>query len=105
MKAELMLKVKEALIEVLNLGKGTEILSSSKLKDNLGLDSMSSLTFLVTLEENIEGFEVDPETLQLSDLETVDSITQYVWLKIEHKTQASIPMHDVDNTFVKHAYA
>lgn len=71
-------KVKNVLIEILNLTAETNVSMHSKLKDDLGLDSMSSLTFLITLEENIEGFVVDPDTLEMSDLDTVSSIISYV---------------------------
>lgn len=94
--------VKNALIEVLKLDKDTPISGNTKLKDTLGLDSMSSLTFLVTLEENIDGFVVDPDNLQMSDLETVDSISQYVLKEISNALSISLYQ---DNDLVKVAYA
>lgn len=102
MKSEIAKQIKNALIEVLNLDEGTEILGTTKLKDNLGLDSMSSLTFLVTLEENIEEFVVDADTLQMSDLETVNSISQYV---IQEITKTSFTNTHLDNNLAHVAYA
>lgn len=78
----LMEKIRKALIATLNLDEAHEILMSSKLKDDLGLDSMSSLTFLMMLEDGIEGFEVDPETLNGADLETVESILAYIETRV-----------------------
>lgn len=90
MKQNICKLVKNALIEVLKLDKDTPISGKTKLKDNLGLDSMSSLTFLVTLEENIDGFVVDPDSLQMSDLETLDSISQYVLKEISNASPISL---------------
>lgn len=81
MKDEITLKIKMALIKTLNLNSMTIIEEHFKLKDDLGLDSMSSLTFLLTLEDSIPGFTVDPDTLEMQDLTTLKSITDYV-LKI-----------------------
>ena len=78
MNAEIMQKIELALREVLHVNQEMQITSTSKLKDDLGLDSMSSLTFLMALEESIDGFVVDPETLEMSDLETVISMANYV---------------------------
>jgi acyl carrier protein len=105
MKLELILKIKSALIEVLNLSQETEVLGTTKLKDNLGLDSMSSLTFLVTLEENIEGFKVDPDTLQMTDLETVDTIANYVCRELKPASYAHSASVNHDEEFLQAAYA
>jgi acyl carrier protein len=50
----------------------------SRLKDDLGLDSMSTLSFLMSLEDNLPGFAVDPDTLDANHLETVASVMEYV---------------------------
>lgn len=88
MPTDVIIKVKSTLIEVLNLKKETNISDQSKLKDDLGLDSMSSLTFLMKLEENIDGFVVDPETLEMSDLETISSIAQYVLSQLNEEGES-----------------
>ena len=82
MKKELLEKVKLTLAEILNINSLNEIKDNSKLKDDLGLDSMSSLTFLMALEDKITGFVVDPDNLEMEDLETVISITEYVYRQI-----------------------
>lgn len=79
MQYEVLVKtVKEILAKTLNTIPAEEIHMTSKLKEDLGLDSMSSLTFLMALEDNINGFLVDPDTLDTSNLDNVESITQYV---------------------------
>lgn len=78
MRNEIVLKIKSALRKTLNLGASENIVATTKLKEDLGLDSMSSLTFLLALEESISGFTVNPDTLEMEDLATLTSITNYV---------------------------
>jgi len=78
MKQEIKDLVVKALAKVLKLNDSEKIQMTDTLKDDLGLDSMSSLTFLMELEDLIEGFQVDPDTLDSEALATVYSITQYV---------------------------
>lgn len=68
----------QALAKTLKISDLGKVKTSDKLKDDLGLDSMSSLTFLMELEDLITGFSVDPDTLDGDSLATVSSITQYV---------------------------
>ncbi len=55
---------------------------SDRLREDLHLDSMSSLMFLMKLEESISGFYVDPETLDPDDLESVSSVIRYVDMQV-----------------------
>ena len=83
---QIVVQVREALAKTLNIALDDEIHVKAKLKEDLGLDSMSSLSFLLELEETIQGFSVDPDTLESSHLETVESIANYV---IEQQEQVS----------------
>ena len=74
--------VKNALACTLNLSDTKHILATQRLRDDLQLDSMSSLMFLMKLEESIDGFFVDPETLEMKDLETVSSVVQYIDMQL-----------------------
>jgi acyl carrier protein len=105
MKTNIMQKVKSALIEVLNLTQEVEISAQSKLKDDLGLDSMSSLTFLMTLEENIGGFVVDPDVLEMSDLDTVMSIVRYVENQIGDNSRTENSQFNESHYVAQVAYA
>lgn len=78
MNGEILSAIKDALKSTLNLNEETQILQNTKLKEDLGLDSMSTLTFLIALEESIDGFIVDPDLLDIGDLETVASVENYV---------------------------
>lgn len=70
--------VKNALASTLKISDLSSIQLEDHLREDLQMDSMSSLMFLMKLEENINGFFVDPETLQMSDLETVSSVINYI---------------------------
>jgi acyl carrier protein len=48
------------------------------LRDDLGIDSMTSLTFLMALEDSIDDFAVDAETLEADHFRTIGTICDYV---------------------------
>ncbi len=77
--------VKKALASALSFSNPESIDISSHLKNDLQLDSMSSLMFLMKLEETIDGFYVDPETLEMRDLETVSTIVNYIDMQLISK--------------------
>lgn len=77
--------VKKALVSALNLKNDYLISMGSHLKQDLQLDSMSSIMFLMRLEESIDGFFVDPETLEMRDLETVQSVVKYIDMQLMTK--------------------
>lgn len=84
MKDQLLLQlVKSVLAQTLSTISPEAIHLHSKLKEDLGLDSMSSLTFLMGLEDNIPGFLVDPNTLDASHLENVENILSYISQQLE----------------------
>ena len=58
---------------------------NTKLRDDLGLDSVTSLIFLMALEEFIEGFVVDPESIDISDLESIQTVANYVERQLARK--------------------
>ncbi|MCX7120547.1 MAG: acyl carrier protein [Gammaproteobacteria bacterium] len=74
--------VKNALASTLHFLDTTSIHFDHTLKEDLQLDSMSSLMFLMKLEETIDNFLVDPETLEMRDLETVSSVINYVDMQL-----------------------
>lgn len=77
--------VKNALASTLNFSDIASIHNNHHLRNDLHLDSMGSLMFLMRLEETISGFCVDPETLQLKDLETVSSVVHYIDMQVSSK--------------------
>ena len=70
--------VEEVLRAVLNLPATEVIRTDSNLRDDLGLDSMSTLSFLIELEQKIDNFIVNPERLEADDLKTVGSVLNYI---------------------------
>jgi acyl carrier protein len=78
MQACFMEKIQMALSKALNGKSLTNLTPQTKLREDVGLDSITSLTFLMALEEFVEGFLVDPDTLDMSDLECIQTINQYI---------------------------
>ena len=48
------------------------------LRDDLGMDSLSSLTFLMELESSIDGFSVNPENLDEQHFSSIGKMVDYV---------------------------
>jgi len=53
-------------------------LMDSHLKNDLGIDSLSSMFFLTYLEDNIKGFEVNADTIEARHFNTLRTIFEYV---------------------------
>lgn len=70
--------VVRALRKVLELSRTTVVNSSSRLRDDLGLDSISAMELLIELEDEIEGFKVNSDTLEAKHFRDVLSISQYI---------------------------
>lgn len=85
MNTQIVETVKNALGKTLNLTSTENIYLNTHLKNELGLDSMSSLTFLMALEDNIEGFVIDPDTLDAEHLTTLSTVVSYVEQEISSK--------------------
>ena len=67
-------QVKEALRKQLKLG-GREITMESKIKDDLGADSLDTLQLLMTIEETY-GITIPDESL--AEFKTVGDIVNYL---------------------------
>ena len=70
--------IKEGLIDAIPNLKKEQIQFDSHLKNELGLDSLSSMFFLTFLEDNLPGFEVNSETIEARDFNTVETIFNYI---------------------------
>ncbi len=77
-QSEILQEIKSALIKILPHAAKQAMHSSTRLREDLGLDSMTSLTFLMALEEGIAGFHVNPVTFDVNDLESIQSVMRYV---------------------------
>lgn len=68
----------EILRVVLKLPASTEVRADSHLRDQLGLDSLTSMELLVSLEDEIEGFFVNPDTIAPGHFNTVSTLAHYI---------------------------
>ncbi|MNJ70980.1 acyl carrier protein [compost metagenome] len=68
----------EILRVVLKLPANTVISADSHLRDDLGLDSLTSMELLVNLEDDIEGFFVNPDTIAPGHFNTVATLAGYI---------------------------
>lgn len=82
-KAEVISIIKNVLSSIVNDENVNEMPESTSLKGDLGIDSMNSLILLMRLEEKIDGFQVDPETLEASHFEDIGSISEYVFGQLD----------------------
>lgn len=68
--------IEQALSEVLER-EVSGMAPETRLFDDLHLDSTSVLELLMALEDGV-GIDVDPESLQISDFKTIDTLADYV---------------------------
>lgn len=76
-QAELVSCVKDVLAQTTNNQAVLEMSESSLLKEDIGLDSMTSLTFLLALEDKLQ-FTVDPTNLNAADFHSIGTICNYI---------------------------
>ncbi len=77
-KSKVLELIKEGLLDSITGLKKEQIEFDSHLKNDLGLDSLSSMFFLTYLEDNLNGFEVNPDTIEARDFNTVETIYNYI---------------------------
>ncbi len=78
--------IKDGLMDSIpNLNRDT-ISLESHLKNDLGIDSLSSMFFLTYLEDNINGFEVNADTIEAKHFNTLQTIYNYVQSEIKQLT-------------------
>lgn len=83
MKTQIIETVKKGLVDsITNLDVHT-ISETSHLKNDLGLDSLSSMFFLTYLEDHVPGFYVNTDTIEARHFNTVETITDYVLSELE----------------------
>lgn len=80
----IILQVKKALAEAIKLESIDNLKINADLKEEYGLDSMSSLTFLMTLEDTIQGFKVNADTLDPEYLNTIEGVSKYVMQELQN---------------------
>ncbi|WP_271781920.1 acyl carrier protein [Aquimarina algiphila] len=70
--------IKEGLLDSIPNITKEQIKMDSHLKNDLGIDSLSSMFFLTYLEDNINKFEVNADTIEARHFNTLQTIFDYV---------------------------
>jgi len=70
--------IKDALLDSIPNITKEQIVLDSHLKNDLGIDSLSSMFFLTYLEDNINDFEVNADTIEARHFNTLQTIFEYV---------------------------
>jgi acyl carrier protein len=81
-ESDIFTTVRRVLADVTHDDTVLDLGPEARLRDELGIDSMTSLTFLMALEDAIAGFAVDAATLEAEHFETIGSICRYVALQL-----------------------
>lgn len=75
--------VKHVLADITHNDAVKDMDVDTSLKEGLSIDSMTSLMFLMALEDNIEGFMVDADTLAVDHFQTIGTICEYIFMQLE----------------------
>ena len=75
---EIIEEVISSLRKALNISSDVSVSEDAHLRDDLGLDSLSSMELLTYLEDQIPGFYVNPDTIEASHFNTVETLTEYI---------------------------
>ncbi|WP_298512988.1 phosphopantetheine-binding protein [uncultured Kordia sp.] len=70
--------IKDGLLDSIPNITKDQIKLDSHLKNDLGIDSLSSMFFLTYLEDNIRGFVVNADTIEARHFNTLQTIFEYV---------------------------
>lgn len=82
--------VKTALRVTIKLPEDFTITMESHLRDDLGIDSLTSMDFLMYLEDHIDGFQVDASTLTPAHFNSVSAIVEYVYSQLPQIDTAKV---------------
>lgn len=75
--------IKDGLMDSIPNLKKEQIEFNSHLKNDLGIDSLSSMFFLTYLEEKIADFEVNADTIEAKHFNTLETIYSYIESEIK----------------------
>ncbi|MEZ8142110.1 hypothetical protein A1OO_19250 [Enterovibrio norvegicus FF-33] len=67
----------------ITIPEDVELAENTSLRDDLGMDSLGSLTFLMELEESIDGFSIDPESLEERHFSSIGAMVDYIVENVE----------------------
>lgn len=75
---ETLIVLKDGLVDSISNLDLAKIKPNAHLKNDLGLDSLSSMFLLTYLEDHIAGFEVNPDTIEAGHFNTVETLHTYI---------------------------
>jgi len=75
---DILIVLKDGLVDSISNLELAKIETNSHLKNDLGLDSLSSMFLLTYLEDHIKGFEVNPDTIEARHFNTVETLHNYI---------------------------
>ena len=78
--------IKSVLADITRNDAVREMDLDTSLREELGIDSMTSLVFLMALEDNVEGFVVNADTLEAEHFESIGTICDYVVDQLERES-------------------
>ena len=78
MKENIISIVNQGLRTVLEMPEDAPIAPDAHLKNDLGIDSVTSMDLLMYLEDHIEGFLVQADTLEARHFNTPNTMTEYI---------------------------
>jgi acyl carrier protein len=67
-----------ALVELLDMPDGSQILPSTRLQEDLGIDSGLLLELFMLVEERLPDIAIDPAVLKPQELKSVASFTALI---------------------------
>lgn len=70
--------VNQGLQDVLKLPENQAIAPDAHLKNDLGIDSITSMDLLMYLEDHIKGFNVHADTLEAKHFNSPNSMAEYI---------------------------
>ena len=92
MRSSIIEAIKNGLVDSITNLDINSISEVSHLKNDLGLDSLSSMFFLTYLEDNIPGFRVNTDTIEARHFNTVETICNYVLSELQQDTKVAEPV-------------
>jgi len=82
--------IKDGLLDSIPNITKEQIQLEAHLKNDLGIDSLSSMFFLTYLEDHIHGFEVNANTIEARHFNTLQTIYEYVLSELKVNTSVSV---------------
>lgn len=81
-KQEVINKIKEIIMETVDMGDLSDVSETENLVESKGLNSMDAISILVAVEDAFD-IEIDDQDLSAELIQTIENISNYVIKKVE----------------------